>query len=133
MTPRNKRRESKKGEVVKGVAFVIGAFLIAGAALAADFSGDWNISATIGGNPSAIQCTIVQKGDALSGTCKPAQFDRIAIKGTVTGSTAKWGYDVVFNGNQNRVEYEAAIGKDGGLTGTLHLGPMPVPFTAAKQ
>jgi hypothetical protein len=113
--------------------FAIGALLIADAAFAADFSGHWNISSKVGENPVSIECTIVQKGDALTGTCKPAQFDASAIMGTVAGSSAKWGYDVVFNGNQNHVEYDATLGADGTLSGTLHLGPTPTPFTAVKQ
>jgi hypothetical protein len=44
-----------------------------------------------------------------------------------------WSYDVVFNGNRNHVEYEAVLGKDGRLSGTLHLGPMPVMFTAVRE
>ena len=115
------------------VPFAMLAVLAAGSALAADFSGTWNISSKVGDNPVSIVCTLAQKGDALTGTCKPAQFDASDTKGTVSGSSAKWGYDVVFNGNQNHVEYEATLGADGTLTGTLHLGPMPTPFTAAKQ
>jgi hypothetical protein len=118
---------------MRSVLFVIGALLCADAALAADFSGSWNVSASIGGNPAAIRCVLVQKGDVLSGTCKPAQFEPSAITGTVTGASAKWGYDVVFNGNQSHVEYDATLGADGKLSGTLHLGPMPVPFTATKE
>jgi hypothetical protein len=106
---------------------------VAAGAFAADFSGTWNISSKVGANPVSIQCTIVQKGDALSGTCKPAQFDPSEIMGTVSGSNATWGYDVVFNGNQNHVAYDATLAADGTLTGTLHLGPMPTPFTATKQ
>jgi hypothetical protein len=115
--------------IVTGCALL----LLAGGALAADFAGTWNITATIGGNPSAIRCTLVQKGDALSGACKPAQFDPSEVFGSVTGASAKWGYDVVFNGNTNHVEYEATLGADGKLTGMLHLGPMPVAFTAVRE
>lgn len=105
----------------------------AGGALAADFGGEWKIQATIGGNPSEIRCTLAQNGDTLSGTCKPGQFDPSAVTGTVSGTSATWGYDVVFNGNRNHVEYEAVLGADGKLAGTLHLGPMPVPFTAVRE
>ena len=107
--------------------------LFAGGALAAEFGGAWKITATIGGNPSEIRCMLVQKGDALTGTCKPAQFDPSETIGTVIGTNAKWSYDVVFNGNKNHVEYEAVLGADGRLSGTLHLGPMPVPFTAVRE
>jgi hypothetical protein len=105
----------------------------ASGALAADFGGHWKIEATIGGNPAAIRCTLVQKGDALSGACKPEQFDPSEVLGSVAGANAKWGYDVVFNGNPSHVEYEATLGADGNLTGTLHLGPTPVPFTAVRE
>ncbi len=100
---------------------------------AADFSGTWNISAKVGENPVSLQCMLVQSGSTLSGTCKPAQFDPSPTTGTVMGASAKWGYDVAFNGNQNHVEYEATLGADGTLSGTLHLGPMPTPFTATRQ
>jgi hypothetical protein len=115
------------------IAYATAALLFADAAFAADFAGEWNVVATIGGNPAAIHCSLVQKGDALSGTCKPAQFDPSPITGTVMGTRAKWGYDVVFNGNTNHVEYDAALGADGEMSGSLHLGPMPVPFTATRD
>ena len=110
----------------------LGSLLVAAAAFAADFSGTWNISSKVGDNPVSIECTLVQRDNALTGTCKPAQFDPSAASGTVSGSKATWGYDVVFNGNKNHVEYEATLGEDGKLSGTLHLGPMPTPFTAVR-
>jgi len=115
------------------VLLALGSFLVASAAFAADFSGTWNISSKVGDNPVSIQCTLVQHDNALTGTCKPAQFDPSPTTGTVSGTKATWGYDVVFNGNKNHVEYEAALAADGTLSGTLHLGPMPTPFTAARQ
>jgi hypothetical protein len=110
-----------------------GLLLFSLSALAADFGGAWKITAIIGGNPSDIRCTLVQKGDALTGACKPAQFDPSEVTGAVMGSSARWSYDVVFNGNKNHVEYEAVLGADGKLSGTLHLGPMPVAFTAVRE
>ena len=112
---------------------VCAALAFAGTALAADFAGTWNLTAIIGGNPSAIRCTLLQNGATLSGACKPAQFEPSSVTGSVAGSRAKWSYDVVFNGAQNHVEYEAVLGPDGTLAGTLRLGPMPVPFTAARE
>ena len=115
------------------IVFACASLLFASGALAADFGGTWNITATIGGNPSAIRCVLAQKGAALTGACKPAQFDPSEITGTVAGVNATWSYDVVFNGNKNHVEYEATLGADGKLTGMLHLGPMLVPFTAVRE
>ena len=71
---------------MRGVLLASGLLLFAGAALAADFAGSWKIVATIGGNPAAIECTLVP-----------------------------------------------TLGADGKLAGTLHLGLMPVPFTATRQ
>jgi hypothetical protein len=105
----------------------------AGGALAADFSGEWKITAVIAGNPSEIRCTLVQKRHRLTGTCKPAQFGPSAATGSVTGTQATWGYDVVFNGNQNHVEYVASLVAGGKLAGTLHLGQTPAPFTAVRE
>jgi hypothetical protein len=115
------------------LAALLASTLAAGAASAADFSGQWSISSKVGDNPVSITCTLVQRGDALTGTCKPAQFDPSETTGTVTGSRATWGYDVVFNGNKNHVEYEATLEANGTLSGTLHLGPTPTPFTAVRQ
>ena len=114
-------------------ALALGSLLASAAAFAADFSGTWNISSKVGDNTVSIQCTLVQRDNALTGTCKPAQFDPSSTTGTVNGTKATWGYDVVFNGNKNHVEYEATLGTDGTLTGSLHLGPTPTPFTAVKQ
>jgi hypothetical protein len=44
-------------------------------ATVADFSGTWTISSKVGENPVAIRCTLAQSGTALTGTCKPSQFD----------------------------------------------------------
>jgi hypothetical protein len=118
---------------VKRIVLASALLSIAGGALAADFGGQWKITAVIGGNPSEIRCTLVQKRRKLTGTCKPAQFGPSATTGTVSGSHAQWAYDVVFNGRQNHVEYDAVRAPDGTLTGTLHLGPMPAPFTAVRQ
>ena len=83
--------------------------LVPGAAWAADFSGTWRIDNLFNGASAIITCTLVQAGNALSGSCKP-EIPGIAasdLTGTVDGSSAKWGYDVVFNGNPARVDYVA--------------------------
>jgi hypothetical protein len=114
---------------------MIGALLACSPAFAADFAGEWQIRSSVNGNPVTIGCTLVQKGDTLSGLCRP-EVDGIEpseVTGAVEGTSAKWGYDVVFNGNSNHVDYQAELRADGMLTGTLFLGPMPTAFTASKQ
>jgi hypothetical protein len=104
-------------------------------AWAADFSGTWRIDNTFNGASAIITCTIVQTSNALSGSCKP-EVPGIAasdLAGTVEGSSAKWGYDVVFNGNAARVDYVAELGADGTLKGSLLRNGSPSPLTAVKQ
>jgi hypothetical protein len=128
-----RRSSQMKGETVKRLLLACTLLVVADGVYAADFGGAWKIVATIGRNPSEIRCTLVQKRRKLTGTCKPAQFDPSPVTGEVTGSSAKWSYDVLFNGSRNHVEYEAVLGKDGKLSGTLHLGPMPVMFVAVRE
>jgi len=119
---------------MKSISFVAIAVLAPGAAFAADFSGTWRLDNVFRGTTSVINCTIVQSGDMLSGSCKP-QVEGIAptdLAGVVDGATAKWGYDVVFNGTPARVDYEGEIASDGTMKGTLFRSGSPSPFTATK-
>jgi hypothetical protein len=105
------------------------------AAFAADFSGTWRIDNLFNGASAIITCTLVQAGEKLAGNCKP-DIPGIApseLSGSVDGSSAKWGYDVVFNGNAARVDYVAELGADGTLTGSVLRNGSPSPITAVKQ
>jgi hypothetical protein len=115
--------------------FVVLSALAPTAVFAADFSGTWRIDNLFNGASAIITCTLVQQANALSGTCKP-EIPGIAgsdLTGRVVGSTAKWGYDVVFNGNAARVDYEAELAADGTLKGNVLRNGSPSPITAVKQ
>src|SRR5688572_4901729 len=102
---------------------------------AADFSGTWRIDNLFNGASAIITCTLVQTGNALSGSCKP-EIPGIAgsdLAGSVDGSNAKWGYDVVFNGTAARVDYVAELAADGTLKGSVLRNGTPSPITAVKQ
>ena len=104
------------------------------AAWAADFSGTWKIENVFNGATSVITCTLEQDGNALTGSCRP-EIPGIAasdLTGAVDGSSAKWGYDVVFNGNPARVDYVVELGADGKLKGNLLRNGNPSPITAVK-
>ncbi len=115
--------------------------LVAAAALApalasaADFSGNWKLDNTFNGKVSVVNCTVLQKGDALSGSCKPdvAGMEASQLTGTVTGSNAKWGYDLVFNGKPARVDYEVALAADGSLAGKLLRNGSDSPIKGVRQ
>jgi hypothetical protein len=110
------------------------AVLVSGRAFAADFSGTWKLENVFRGAAAIITCTMVQTGNALTGSCK-AEVEGIApsdLAGTVEGTSAKWGYDVVFNGNPARVDYEAEIGADGVMKGSLVRSGSPSPITGVR-
>ena len=55
------------------------------------------------------------------------------LSGTVKGSTAQWGYDLVFNGRPARVDYEVTLSVDGTLTGKLLRNGSDSPITGTRQ
>lgn len=101
-----------------------------------DISGAWLIHSSVGGGtPITVHCTLVQERSTLSGSCTPEMENPQAseLKGSLTTSTARWGYDVVFNGNPGRVDFIATALGDGALAGTLSLSGTQAPFTAEKE
>ena len=104
-------------------------------AAATDFSGNWKLDNTFNGQVSAIHCTLVQAGDALSGSCKPdiPGMEASKLAGTVKGSQAKWGYDLVFNGKPARVDFEVTLAADGSLSGNLLRNGSGSPIKGARQ
>lgn len=104
------------------------------AASAADFSGTWRIENVFNGASAIIMCTLEQVDDKLSGTCRPEipGVEPSKLTGIVEGASAKWGYDVVFNGNAARVDYVAELAADGTLKGNVLRNGSPSPITGAK-
>jgi hypothetical protein len=104
-------------------------------ASAADFSGTWKLDNTFNGTVTAIYCTIVQEGDELSGSCRPdvpgLAAERLA--GTVDGADARWGYDLVFNGNPARVDYEVTLAEDGTVSGNLLRNGSGSPIRGRRE
>jgi hypothetical protein len=120
---------------VKLAHFAAAAAFAPGLATAADFSGTWKLDNTFNGAVTAIYCTIVQEGDALSGSCRPDLPGMAAEKliGTVEGSNAKWGYDLVFNGNPARVDYEVTLADDGSVSGILLRNGSGSPIKGKRE
>lgn len=120
---------------MKPAHFIAAAALVPSLAAAADFSGTWKLDNTFNGSVSAIHCTLVQSGDALSGSCKPdlPGMEAAKLTGTVKGSAAQWGYDLVFNGKPARVDYEVTLSADGMLVGKLLRNGSGSPIKGARQ
>ena len=71
--------------------------ILAGAALAADVSGNWSGTASMGGNDFPLSYTFKQDGENLTGTVTGPQGDPIALKeGKVQGD--KISFFVQFDG-----------------------------------
>jgi len=109
--------------------------LIPAFAAAADFSGTWKLDNSFNGKVSSIHCTLVQSGDALTGSCKPdiPGMEASKLSGAVKGSNAKWGYDLVFNGKPARVDYEVTLAPDGSVAGNLLRNNSASPIAGARQ
>jgi uncharacterized protein (TIGR02246 family) len=100
-----------------------------------DISGRWVIHSSVGGTtPITVRCTLQQTRSQLAGSCTPEMENPqpSELKGNVTTSTARWGYDVVFNGNAGRVDFVATT-LTPTLAGNLSLSGMVAPFTAERE
>jgi hypothetical protein len=104
-------------------------------AFAADFAGNWKLDNTFNGRVSVVNCTLVQKGNELTGSCKPdvPDMEASSLTGKVDGSNAKWGYDLTFNGKPARVDYEVTLATDGTLTGKLLRNGSDSPITGKRE
>jgi len=114
--------------------FIAAAALAPALASAADFSGTWRLDNTFNGRVAVIYCTLMQSGNALSGSCKPdvAGMEASKLAGMVEGSKAKWGYELVFNGKPARVDYEVTLAADGSLAGNLLRNGSGSPITGVR-
>ncbi len=120
---------------MKPILLAAALLMAPGLALAQDLSGAWTISSSVGTTPITVDCTLVQTGMALSGSCAPAAGAPTAFTGgMVMGTHANWGYDVTFRGQPSHVGFEADIASDTAMSGMLKLGGgKPSPFTATKK
>jgi len=120
---------------MKLVHLVAAAAFVPALASAADFSGTWKLDNTFNGKVSSIHCTIVQKDNALTGSCKPdiEGMEAAKLAGTVNGSAAKWGYDLVFNGKPARVDYDVTLAADGSMSGNLLRNGSGSPIKGTRQ
>ena len=108
---------------------------LAPAAHATDVTGLWELSTRINQTPVVIHCSVLQIGVDLSGWCRPESngIDPSAITGQLDGANARWGYDVVFRGQKNHVDYSATLTSPTAMTGVLTGTGAPAAFTAVRK
>lgn len=102
------------------------------AAGAPNLTGDWSIHNSIAGNESDQQCTLAQKDNAISGSCKSAEGKDLTVTGSVDGSKVTWKYDSEYNGSPLTMIYTATIDDSGKVAGSVEVQPFGVTgdFTA---
>jgi hypothetical protein len=115
------------------LAYFVAAAFTPVLASAADFSGTWKLDNNFNGKVSVVHCTLVQAKNALTGSCKPDGMEGTKLTGTVDGSKAKWGYDLVFNGKPARVDFEVTLAADGSMAGNLLRNGSGSPITGKRE
>jgi hypothetical protein len=120
---------------MKGTGVLLMAAFASSIASAADFSGNWKLENVFNGKVGVIHCTLIQAGNMLSGSCRPdvPGMEAASLAGTVKDQTAKWGYDLQFNGKPARVDYEVALAPDGSLSGSLLRNGSGSPIRGLRQ
>jgi hypothetical protein len=113
-------------------------FAVATTAFAADvtMAGKWTVSTTVMGNGGTSDCTFVQTGTDLSGSCV-GETGEHKLTGKVDGNKVSWQYEIDYNGSPLTLGYSATVTDADQITGAVSVQPYNVDgeFTAkrAKQ
>ena len=112
------------------------AALAPSAAWAADFSGTWRIDNLFNGASAIITCTLVQAGNALSGSCKPEIPGIAGVGAWPAPSTARARSGVTTScstATRRASTTWRSSRADGTLKGNVLRNGSPSPITAVKQ
>ena len=113
--------------VLAAVAGAVASF----GALAADVSGNWNLTVE---SPRGVQnptMTLAQKGEEVTGTYKGARGE-MPVKGTLKGNDLKLSYTVSMQGNEMTINYEGVVNGDA-IDGKVIMGQMGEAKFSAKK
>jgi len=115
----------------------MGAVIIsAGAARAATGSvaGSWKVTGSIGQFDVNLVCTFQDAGGKLTGTCKGGDIGEVQVTGEADGKTAKWRYNVSFQGMPLMVNYAGTLDSPTAMKGQITvMGTESGSFMASKQ
>ena len=107
--------------------------VLSGSAYAADqdtLTGLWKVHNSIVGNESDQDCTLTQKGEELTGTCKSDE-STVDVTGKIKDKDVTWQFKTDWNGSELTLIYTGKV--DGPkIEGTIDVQPMGVTgdFTA---
>ena len=113
--------------------FIVGAagVLVSLSALAADVSGNWNLTVETQRGTQNPTMALTQKGEEVTGTYKGMRGE-MPVKGTLKGNDLKLSYTVNAQGNEFTINYEGVV-KGDTIEGKVIMGQMGEgKFTATK-
>ena len=114
------------------MAFAVMALVIMQAAHAADVTGTWIMAVQTSAGSGSPTFTLVQKGDAISGTYK-GQLGEAAVTGTMSGNDMTLEFTIDAQGQVLTIKYTGKVdGKS--VSGNVALGAFGSgTFTGTKQ
>jgi len=100
-------------------------------------SGKWSVHSSIAGNDSDSNCTFVQAGTDLTGTCSAsgtAPGGESKVTGKVDGTKISWQYDFQYNGSPLTMKFSGTL-DSGKVTGQVTVAQYGVggDFTATHK
>jgi hypothetical protein len=113
--------------LIAGAAGVLVSF----SALAADVTGNWNLTVESPRGTQNPTMALTQKGEEVTGTYKGMRGE-MPVKGTLKGNDLKLSYTVSMQGNEMTINYEGVVAGDT-IDGKVIMGQMgEAKFTAKK-
>ena len=90
------------------------------------FSGTWQVTGDIMGNPLNELCTITQTGTTLTGSCKaagPTEAPAWAVTGEVKGDSVVFSHGGDYEGAPLTIAYSGKLASATQLKGTVVVAP----------
>jgi hypothetical protein len=103
------------------------------AAQSVSVSGRWEVSASVGGTSSSMDCAFTQKDADLTGKCEIDQAPH-EIAGKIDGKTVTWQFNTQYEGQTLTVVYSGTLDSADTMAGTVDVQPLSVSgdFTAKR-
>jgi opacity protein-like surface antigen len=101
---------------------------------AADLSGKWRVTGSIGEMPIDITCTFKDAKGQLTGSCTAEEIGALTLKGESRGTSVTWKYDVSFQNQDFTVVYKGKLESSTEIKGSISvMDNASGSFTAKKQ
>lgn len=96
-------------------------------------AGTWTISATLDGSPATTDCTFVQEGGKLTGTCT-SRLGQSSLAGEISGGQVTFQYRVNVNGADLEFSYAGTLEPNGSaIKGTVTAFGATSDFSAVRK